>query len=88
MYYYSTTKVAQFRIPKGLLKEVDLLVSQGLYPNKSEVIRDAIRKLILERQIGTIPNLENSVNQIKTLRKNLSESIKSFEDIKQINKLN
>lgn len=43
MYYYSTMKVAQFRIPKGLLKEVDLLVSQGLYPNKSEVIRAAIR---------------------------------------------
>lgn len=80
-------EVAQVRIPKRLLKEVDELVLQGFYPNKSEVIRDAIRKLLLERQIGSVPNVKNSVKQIRSIRKSLSENIK-YEDLKEINNLN
>jgi len=80
-----TMTTAQVRLPEGLMGEVDELVRKGLYTNKSEVIRDALRKLILERQIGSIPNTGDSVKEIRELRKKLSKEIKSFKDIEEIN---
>jgi Arc/MetJ-type ribon-helix-helix transcriptional regulator len=82
-----TMEVAQVRLPEGLMEEVDNLVDKGLYTNKSDVIRDALRKLILEKQIGTIPNTGDSVKEIREIRKKLSKEIKSFKDIEEINKL-
>ena len=90
MYYYSITmtmSVAQVRLPKGLIKEVDMLVKQGFYTNKSDVIRDALRKLVLEKMIGIIPNTGDSVKEIREIRKKLSKEIKSYKDIEKINKL-
>lgn len=80
-------EVAQVRLPERLMEEVDNLVDKGLYTNKSDVIRDALRKLILEKQIGTIPNTGDSVKEIREIRKKLSKEIKSFKDIEEINKL-
>lgn len=82
-----TMTTAQVRLPEGLMDEVDELVRKGLYTNKSEVIRDALRKLILERQIGSIPNTGDSVKKIREIRKRLSKEIKSVKDIEEINKL-
>ena len=39
--------VTQVRLPEGLIKEVDKLVDKGIYINKSDVVRDALRKLVL-----------------------------------------
>ena len=87
MYYYGITmEVAQFRIPKGLLNEVDKLVEKGFYSNKSDVIRDALRRLILENQVGSIQNKENSVKEVRQAREDLSKKI-SKNDLKKINKL-
>lgn len=84
MYYKcSTVEIAQFRIPKGLMNEVNALVEKGLYSNKSDVIRDALRKLVIENQIGTIPNNQNSVKQIRKARNELSKEIKSFKDFEK-----
>jgi len=82
-----TMAVTQVRLPKMLIKEVDELVDSGLYANKSDVVRDAIRKLVLEKHIGSLPNTGNSVKEIRELRKKLSKKIKSFEDITNIDKL-
>jgi len=82
-----TMAVTQVRLPKMLVKEVDELVDSGLYANKSDVVRDAIRKLVLEKHIGSLPNTGNSVKEIRELRKKLSKKIKSFEDITNIDKL-
>ncbi len=79
--------VTQVRLPEGLVKEVDRLVQRKIYTNKSDVIRDALRRLILEKQIGSIPNTGDSVEEIREIRKKLSKSIKSFKDIEEINKL-
>ena len=68
-----TMSVTQVRLPKGLIEEVDRLVEKGLYSSKSDVIRDAIRKLVLEQQIGSIPNTGDSVKEIRELRKKLSK---------------
>ena len=76
-----TMTVAQVRLPEGLMDEIDSLVEKGLYINKSDVIRDAVRKLILEKQIGTIANTGDSVKEIREIRKKLSKEIKSFKDI-------
>ena len=77
-------EIAQFRIPKGLMEQVDALVKKGLYSNKSDVIRDALRRLVIENQIGTVPNEGNSVKQVRKAKKELSKEIKSFKDFKKI----
>ncbi len=87
MYYISITMtmaVTQVRLPKGLVKEIDLLVKKGFYTSKSDVVRDALRKLMLERQIGSIPNTGDSVKEVREIRKILS---KEKFDLDEINKL-
>ena len=89
MYYNCTTmamSITQVRLPEGITKEMDKLVEKGLYTNKSDVVRDALRKLVLEKQIGSIPNTGDSVKEIREIRKILSKDIKSFKDLEKINK--
>ena len=41
-----TTNVVQIRMPSVLLKNIDDLVRQGFYKNKSEAIIDAVRHFV------------------------------------------
>ena len=87
MYYNCTTmamSITQVRLPEGITKEMDKLVEKGLYTNKSDVVRDALRKLVLEKQIGSIPNTGDSVKEIREIRKKLS---KEKFDLNELNKL-
>lgn len=79
-----TMAVTQVRLPEGLIKEVDKLVNRGIYTNKSDVVRDALRRLVLEKQVGSIPNTGDSVKEIRAIRKRLS---KEKIDLSEINKL-
>ncbi|MBU0470150.1 MAG: ribbon-helix-helix domain-containing protein [Nanoarchaeota archaeon] len=81
-----TMTIAQVRLPEGLIQEVDKLVHKGLYINKSDVIRDALRKLILEKQIGSIPNTGDSVKEIREIRKKLSKGF-TLKELDEINTL-
>ena len=36
----------QIRLTKGLVEEMKNLVNRGIYPNSSECVRDAVRRLI------------------------------------------
>ena len=76
--------VTQVRLPEGLEKELDVLVKRGLYSNKSDAVRDAVRRLVLDKQIGSIPNTGDSVKEIREIRKKLS---KEKFDLDKINKL-
>jgi len=79
--------VAQVRLPKAIMQQVDSMVESGYYANRSEVMRDAMRKLIHERvhaQVGTIPNTGDSVKEIRAIRKKLS---KEKWDVKRLNSL-
>ena len=78
--------VTQVRLPEGLITEIDKLVNKGLYTNKSDVIRDAIRKLVLEKQIGSIPDTGDSVKEIREIRKKLSKEKFNLNEINQLNK--
>ncbi len=78
--------VTQVRLPEGLITEVNKLVDKGFYTNKSDVIRDAIRKLVLEKQIGSIPNTGDSVKEIREIRKRLSKEKFNINEINQLGK--
>ncbi|MEK6886690.1 MAG: ribbon-helix-helix domain-containing protein [Nanoarchaeota archaeon] len=84
-------EVIQARLPETLVKEIDGLVKEGKYHNRSDVVRDAVRSLTLRerihRQVGTLPNTGDSVKEVREIRKKLSKEIKSFADIEEINKL-
>jgi len=78
--------VTQVRLPEGLITEIDKLVDKGFYTNKSDVIRDAIRKLVLEKQIGSIPNTGDSVKEIRKIRKKLSKEKFNLNELNQLGK--
>ena len=85
MYYdCMTMAITQVRLPTGLIQEIDNLVGRGIYASKSDVVRDAIRRLILERQVGSIKNTGDSVKEVRTIRKKLS---KEKVNLKNINTL-
>jgi len=77
----------QIRMSHGLVKLIDSLVGTGLYSNRSDAIRDAVRKLVLDQMVGILPNTGDSVKEIHEIRKRLSKGIKSFKDIGKINRL-
>lgn len=48
MYYYHV--VLTVDVPDGLEQEIEEEVGRGRYQNKSELVRDAIRRLLEERE--------------------------------------
>lgn len=36
----------QIRLTEKQIKSIDVLVKRGVYPNRSEAVRDAVRKLV------------------------------------------
>lgn len=39
-------KIISVQLPQGLINAMDQLVKKGVYPNRSEIIREAIRELL------------------------------------------
>lgn len=39
-------KPIQVRLTEKLIEKVDKLVEKGIYPNRSEAIRDAVRRVV------------------------------------------
>ena len=78
-------EVIQARLPKGLIDELNRIVNKGIYTNKSDLIRDAIRRLILEKQIGSVSNKSNSVKQVRSIRNKLSKEKFNLKEINNIN---
>lgn len=74
--------VTQVRIPEGVLRKVDELVEKGFYSSKSDVIRDAVRKLILEKQVGSLPGKGDSVRETRKVREKIRDA-----DLDEINSL-
>lgn len=76
----------QIRLPKGIITEIDKKVKTGFYANRSDFIRDHLRRKIeIKDLIGIIPNNgKDSVEEVRELRRKLS---KERFDLKKINKL-
>ena len=77
----------QVRLSHGLVESMDGLVDTGIYSSRSDVVRDAVRRLVLDKLVGIIPNAGDSVKEMREIKKKLSKEIKSFKDIEEINKL-
>jgi len=74
----------QIRLSHGLVERIDDFVGLGIYANRSDVIRDAVRRLVVEKLVGIIPNTGDSVKEVQEIRKKLS---KEKFNLAEINKL-
>lgn len=74
----------QVRLSHGLIRKIDQLVETGVYSSRSDVLRDAVRRLVLDKLIGILKDKVNSVEEVKELRKKLS---KEDFNLEKINKL-
>jgi len=54
----------QIRLTKTMLDKVDELITIGEYPNRSEAIRDSVRRM-LDRKSGTSEVLNVSVKDLQ-----------------------
>ena len=74
----------QVRLSHGIVEKVDDLVETGIYANRSDVIRDAVRRLILDKLVGIIPNTGDSIKEVKEMRKKLSKEKFNLEEINKL----
>jgi len=47
----------QIRLTKNMLMRLDELIQIGEYPNKSEAIRDSVRKMLERKQSNEVLNI-------------------------------
>lgn len=73
----------QIRMNRELTKIMDGLVEKGIYSNRAEVIRDAVRRFVWEKEVGSINSGKNSVEEVRKVRKELSKDI-NFEEINKL----
>ena len=70
---------------KEMLKRVDSLVKTGIYSNRSEVIRDSVRRFVWEKEVGTIKNNDrNSIEEIRNIRNKLSKEAINLNEINNL----
>ncbi|MBP1449854.1 MAG: type II toxin-antitoxin system ParD family antitoxin [Thermoproteus sp.] len=56
-------------LPRKMLEQIDELVRRGIYPNRSEVIRAAVRDLLYkEAVVAAQMKVEEEENDISLLR--------------------
>ena len=74
----------QIRLSPKIVKVVDSLVKSGVYSSRSDVMRDAVRRLVLDRVVGIIPDKGDSIKEVRDVRKELSKRIKSIKEVNEI----
>ena len=80
----------QVRLGQFWLKRIDCMVQEGIYSSRSDAVRSAVRDSIggfdWSKEVGTIKNTGDSVEEIRKIRKKLSKKIKSYKDVERIQK--
>jgi len=56
----SDMKTVPAKITKRIVEEMELLIKQGWYANKSELIRDAVRELVKKQKVT---QLESTIKE-------------------------
>lgn len=74
----------QIRLSHGLIEKIDDFVETGIYANRSDVIRDAVRRLVLDKLIGIIPDTGDSVKELKKIRAKLSKEKFNLDEINKL----
>lgn len=77
----------QVRLSHGLVESMDGLVETGIYSSRSDVVRDAVRRLVLDNLVGIMPNKGDTVKEMREIKNRLSTKVNSFKDLEDINKL-
>ena len=76
-HYHSITRVMdtlQIRVNHELIKRIDSLVKSGIYANRSDVIMDAVRRFVWEKEVGGVrSDGVDSVEKVREIRKKLSK---------------
>jgi len=57
-------ETVQIRLTKNMLDKIDGLIMQGDYPNRSEAVRDSVRKM-LDHKLATSEVLNVSVKDLQ-----------------------
>jgi len=71
----------QVMLTTAQVKLIDNLVSKGVYANRSEAVRTAVRTFHLYQLFGIIPNTGDSVKEFRELRKKLSAEDFDLDEI-------
>ena len=82
-----TMDTIQIRMNHGLIKRIDNIIKTGVYDNRADVIRDAVRRFIWEKEAGSIKwNGKDSVEQIRKIRKKLSQEKFNLDELNEFGK--
>ena len=75
-------------VPDGLQKEIDSEVEKGRYRNKSELVRDAIRRLLEERnEVERAEMNKEYAEEIKRRMKQVEEGEVTLDDMRTIDEI-
>lgn len=74
----------QIRMNKELLKRIDAMVKTGIYSNRADAIRDAVRRFVWEKEVGSISNIGSSDKAVKKARTKLSNEKISLDEINNL----
>ena len=76
----------QIRLGSGLIKRIDSFVKTGVYSNRSDVIRDAVRRFVWEKEVGSIPKKgnEGAVSLVRKAREKLSKEKINLDEINNL----
>jgi len=77
----------QIRMNKKLVKLVDNLVKSGVYSNRADVIRDAVRRFVWTKEVGSVNFKGNSVEQVRKIREQLSKEKIDIDEMNNFGKL-
>ncbi|MEF8879230.1 MAG: ribbon-helix-helix domain-containing protein [Candidatus Thermoplasmatota archaeon] len=66
-------ETVQIRLTKDMLKELDKLINSGEYPNRSEAIRDGVRRLIRDKKYYENDALKISVSDLQKFIREVGE---------------
>ncbi|MHA1720812.1 MAG: ribbon-helix-helix domain-containing protein [Promethearchaeota archaeon] len=79
----------QIRLPKKLLEQVDEIIQKGFYSSRSDFLKEATRKYILDFKFaGTLPYIVGpySKEEMKVLKSDPEENLFLSEgEIKELN---
>lgn len=74
-------QTVQIRLTKKLIEKLAEMVKEGFYPNKSEAVRDAVRRLILEQELGELGEELGEEGGIGgELKKSLPEHVRKIRE--------
>jgi hypothetical protein len=72
-------ELVQVRLPKKLVEAIEQNIDGKFYASRSDIIRDALRKFMLDKVIGIIPDTGDSVEEVRRIRRELSKKERSVK---------